>query len=1550
MKPKLELFTKSRQKQAKVEKSKTTPLKEESSQVSRFNFSGILDVTPLPDIGKNMTRAAASAPNNLPTALAVSPKFLCLGTQSGMVYVYDMFQSLRQTIASPVPTSSVVAAGSVAFRKGGVSVTSMDLSTNGEALLVGYSNGTLILWDTLTGKVLRHCTDVHSNSPITSVRYVSPYTDASGNALASSSGGSTSNEGIYSCISVDASGLVNKCIFTKSLVSNLWGGGGYSVEVECLLDGTAGQILSLEILPPLSHLEQELRHIYEVKQHFMRRVVLIGLSSAKSSFVVAVEPNIQVLHRWSRLPPATTETKQEPPPPPPSPSTSTKPYLPCLAWGWSLVSGGGNVVHPILARAWDTSLQMLRANYIEPVDAETTEVDNVGRSANHQQQWPAFGVLSDDEFETDHPVLSLEWINERSLAYLTANSEFTIIDTVCMTLLERVDFSGYQLVYAEMKLAGTPKGEMSTTFANSIRSCVSDHRLYVTCQHSLLKINLQSTKTLILDKEANGEWLQALALALDYYENYVKVLEDRLRQRADWDSRGRDMRWHPEFMRGGGTAADADEWITSLLLRYLKLAVENAPISTSARRRPTSDGRIDLTLSHFTMLAGVCVEYCIGTRRLQVLFQQVYPTFRQIGYEGVFFDVLQPYILKDSLKYFSPEVMAAFVEHCKRRSDIEGVERCLLHLDVTIMDFDSILPLLRSNEMYSALLHVFTLGLDDYVSPLEILLEGLMDAAEQIGPDVVNLSRRLDGVFQNRFERFGYKALLYLQYCFQGKTFPGGLVIEPEDRLQSLRPELLKFLLQPSYNPSSTVLRNRRAGNLIADTVLVGRRSDPYPYLSILVMVDAKALLDVFSFVLDANDVDYEESSFEYESELVCDMDVMQPCRVALVEEHDHKEDGSKSNLCPDRQQIVAILASVIRPTETSDGGCGRQAMAAKNAFLGFVAKYLERRIIRAPKSLTFAVLSRMSKTSSILTQDKKECQEKIVSLLQALPPNSYDLDKLLPVMESAGMTKVSLVLHKVGASKIFDALSKSQTHNGSSIRAVVQDSVAHFARAIECFVEDTRQEIYKKHQVFDYVKAFCSRADVCSFKSSVTGEINVPEFVRHALIEKISDLVRLDAVLSTQLVAELFVDNLDSVLATLEASTDGQALFDFLQAVISGQLRNIDPVAGPVLEASLSMMHHHMYLKLMADLHPEMVYKYLLTHNTYRADECLKLCQAREIADASAYLLERMGNVSSALQLLLQTLESRLMALKRVVRGIIPTPSKGSTGWRHRVVQQKEDKVAFLKKQSEIQKVTHILTVALDLCERNSGSKGNQKELGSQLWFNVLDRLVNAQAFLRLEKEQPQHLDAISNCLSDLLQLTMQRMVSNVPLKDLLRKLTIDHSGHQLGEFRHMLMSLLKTYSGDLQIASCAVNVMHTELKDMTRKRGRLKVRGMGVNAVMGQDLGEIGSSSFNENKATIIVTPNGDADLKEPTMAHISVPFDAGESSRTAALARLKKRRQLRNRGDLKQCQTYKSRSSIAHMTQSEQSFHNSHGEWDVLPRRVGMLTEAEHFGQLG
>jgi len=143
-----------------------------------------------------------------------------------------------------------------------------------------------------------------------------------------------------------------------------------------------------------------------------------------------------------------------------------------------------------------------------------------------------------------------------------------------------------------------------------------------------------------------------------------------------------------------------------------------------------------------------------------------------------------------------------------------------------------------------------------------------------------------------------------------------------------------------------------------------------------------------------------------------------------------------------------------------------------------------------------------------------------------------------------------------------------------------------------------------------------------------------------------------------------------------------------------------------------------------------------------------------------------------------------------------------------------------------EIQRIKQMLTVALDLCERNSGSSSERDEHGSQWWFNVLDRLINAKGLLRLAKELPHHAEVVSNVLSDLLQLTMQRMVSKVPLPDLLRKLTADHSGNRLGEFREMLMSMLKTYSSELDVCSCAMDVMQVDVKQMSRDKCQLKVR----------------------------------------------------------------------------------------------------------------------------
>ena len=85
------------------------------------------------------------------------------------------------------------------------------------------------------------------------------------------------------------------------------------------------------------------------------------------------------------------------------------------------------------------------------------------------------------------------------------------------------------------------------------------------------------------------------------------------------------------------------------------------------------------------------------------------------------------------------------------------VERCLLHMDCSLMDFDSILTLLKKNSLYTGLLHVYSSGLDDYVSPLEILFDAIFESVDE--SEGIHAERRSDGAPKSKFEQYGYKAL-----------------------------------------------------------------------------------------------------------------------------------------------------------------------------------------------------------------------------------------------------------------------------------------------------------------------------------------------------------------------------------------------------------------------------------------------------------------------------------------------------------------------------------------------------------------------------------------------------------------------------------------------------------------------------------------------------------------------------------------------------------------------------------------------------------------------
>jgi len=279
----------------------------------------------------------------------------------------------------------------------------------------------------------------------------------------------------------------------------------------------------MDALPPLDSSTHDGSADDSAHHPSARRIALIALSSSRSSFAVSVEPRVSVLHKWARpsmdrIDPSSapeddddgrmttvsshyastyassylsTSTYRVGGGSAVSSATASEPslpYLPCLSWGWALVSGGGGSVTPILARAWGQSLQLLRAAY-PPFDPDADDGEG---GAVH---WPAFGVH--DELETESPVVALSWLGKRSLVYLTLANEFAVVDTVIMTMQERLDFSGMSLVYAEFSLsrgagASPRRPEACTTFMNSMRSC--DTRLLVLCRGEVKQVTILGMK------------------------------------------------------------------------------------------------------------------------------------------------------------------------------------------------------------------------------------------------------------------------------------------------------------------------------------------------------------------------------------------------------------------------------------------------------------------------------------------------------------------------------------------------------------------------------------------------------------------------------------------------------------------------------------------------------------------------------------------------------------------------------------------------------------------------------------------------------------------------------------------------------------------------------------------------------------------------------------------------------------------------------------------------------------------------------------------------
>jgi WD40 repeat protein len=813
-----------------VEESKKLLEHLEQKRRKRKLQSNILDFMHLESISKKLSSPQMKNSAGIPCSIAISNKYIAVGTSHGFVIVFDHFHELQCVM---IPQEDVEHGP----------VLSLDISSDSEWIVCGHQGGQLVVWDIAQRKPIKSLTDEHQN-PIVLVRFLK-----------------TKDR----FISVDTAGVVNYTTITRILLV-------YTASTQCILSGVQGQVFSVAVLLPGSI------------PHPIDSLELVALCTALKTIVVSFQSDkVKIVHQIPRPEGVREET------------------LPHVAWRRVVIretrGGQRKLMDPMLAIAWGNKIDLIQVLL-------TPKVETLPRYA--------LEFASLQSYRTDAEICGLQWLGVNTIAFLTNSDELRVLDS---SLLEEVEISNVK----HMEIAYHTKFGMSRLcFANSMRSYKG--HLYLLGLKGIWTGHLLTWSERLSALAKRSQWLDALSLAFDFYQGRSVGAEGLPRD--------------PHIAKNL-----ISKKIEELLEQFLSLGLsknktDSAPFILE-NEQPSH---------HHQYLATVSIDYCIALGRDDLLFNLVFPLFFKANEVGVFLERLEPFILGDKIQRLPPEIVKLLLHHYTTNKLFRRLEQLILHIPIPSLDFHQVVTLCRKHYLMSALFYVFIQALNDYITPLDDLIKILLKIETQ--------KQSLSQEQQTLQKTIGYKVLIYLSYCFSGKSFPTEVPIAP-DRWQTLCDEIFQYLLIESLDDIDF----------------------KYPRLHVLLQVDTKEFLRVMSICIDANfSTTSSNTTSIVLSKLVA---VLLQLMVNTTEEAFSWSDQPKN------------ASALYSPTQV---GC----------FFRFLAQYFARKMIDLSAYLLNRVLSHL-----LLSTDKTTAKERetiLLSLVKSYNDDRYNQDKILRLAEDANL------------------------------------------------------------------------------------------------------------------------------------------------------------------------------------------------------------------------------------------------------------------------------------------------------------------------------------------------------------------------------------------------------------------------------------------------------------------------------------------------------------------------------------------------------------------
>ncbi|KAA8523376.1 hypothetical protein F0562_009799 [Nyssa sinensis] len=855
--------------------------------------------------------------------------------------------------------------------------------------------------------------------------------------------------------------------------------------------------------------------------------------------------------------------------------------------------------------------------------------------------------------------IGVAWLDDQMLVVLTLNGQLCL-SAKDGTMIHQTSFSvdgsgGDDLVVYHTHFANI-FGNPEKAYHNCV--AVRGASIYILGPMHLVVSRLLPWKERIQVLRKAGDWMGALNMAMSLYDGQAHGVID-LPRTLDAVQEA-IMPYLVELLM-----SYVDEVFSYISVAFCNQIGKLEQLDESKSR--SSSVHLDMK-EQFTRVGGVAVEFSVHIKRTDILFDEIHSKFVAVQHRDTFLELLEPYILKDMLGSLPPEIMQALVEHYSMKGWLQRVEQCVLHMDISSLDFNQVVRLCQEHRLYGALIYLFNRGLDDFRTPLEELLVVLRNSQRETAAAI------------------GYRMLVYLKYCFSGLAFPPGHGTLPPTRLPSLRIELVQFLLEDSNAPNSWVVTSLSSAGA-------------YLNLFHLLELDIEATLDVLTCAFVEDEI--PKSYYSLHDSANENMEAMK--------ENDSMAESQNLLVQKTVNALVHILETVNSRTDraTNSDDCGIEEWPSKKD-IGHIFEFIAFYVSCKRASVSIGILSQIFEyfTSEINLppsvsrqniETLKRREKQVLALLEVVPETEWDASYLLLLCEKAQFYQVCGLINAI-------------RHQ--------------YLAALDSYMKDVDEPIH----------AF-------SFINDTLPRLNDTESnaFQSAVISRIPDLVNLSREGTFFLIIDHFSRESQHILSELRSHP--KSLFLYLKTVVevhlSGTLnfsclRKDDIVEFPSgrrardqsdrVEAYLERISDfpklirnnpvnvtdemiELYLELLCQYERNSVLKFLETFESYRVEHCLRLCQEYGIIDAASFLLERVGDVGSALSLTLSGLNDKFVMLDTALGSEV-----SDAGMEHFSTIVKE----------EVNDIHGMLHACIGMCQRNTPRL--DPEESESLWFRLLD------------------------------------------------------------------------------------------------------------------------------------------------------------------------------------------------------------------------------------